>query len=423
MNGSPPNPCLGEVLGDPDERDLEPFLKRTIFVYLDMVGSTQLKKELRREEATWSDIFYVFHRVLTVIERTLGTVLPKESRVGDALLFTGKYEHGASDEQLRQPLCNALERICSLPTVVRDGVKNTILRNHVPEFRIGVHVGHMHAELHDPLPSCIRPTEIISYDLDLVTKSANLSDWNSAEARAFPALSRSAIRVIQPLIEQLKSKDVVFVTVVDEEEYQRTATRLYENDPNEDVYSVVDFSIFDAPFLQAVERGAKTGKLHMTGWLNARLEAPFGALIRKAIAPNLDLRLPRFPDALLTRSHIVAPQTALVGQPFSFGQGGRHFLVGKHLADNEAREIHSQLATKWASENLTFSQEETQQTLRAMALKAAKASSLNPAALNRKWVCALTSLGERRCAQLIEMIEDAGYHTWRQDVARCVNNK
>ena len=86
--------------------------------------------------------------------------MPKESRVGDALLFTGKHEYGASDEHLSEPLCNVLDKIRSLPTVVRDGVQNTILKNHVPEFRIGVHVGHMHAELHDPLPSCIKPTEI-----------------------------------------------------------------------------------------------------------------------------------------------------------------------------------------------------------------------------------------------------------------------
>src|SRR6266404_2067442 len=349
MNGLVSDPCLGEVLGRPQQDDLEEFLKRTIFVYLDMVGSTQLKKELVREEALWSDIFYAFHRVLTVIECTLGSVLRKESRVGDALLFTGKYMYGAADEYLREPLCNVLDKIRSLPTIVRDSVQTTILQNHVPEFRIGVHVGHMHTELHDLIPTCIKPTEIISYDLDLVTKAANLSDWNSVAGKALPALSRSAIRVIEPLSGQLRSNDVVFVTVVDEEEYERTATRLYENDANEDVYSVVDFSIFDPPFLRAVERGGHTGKLHMTGWLNARHEAPFGALIRKAIAPELDLRLARFPDSLLSRSHIVAPQTALVGQPFSFSQGGRHFLVGKHLADQEAQEIHSQLAAKWAN--------------------------------------------------------------------------
>lgn len=401
---------------------MERHRRFAVLLYLDMVGSTYLKQDLQEQHKDRETIFRAFHNVLKSVENSLSqpvigsrVTLIKESRVGDALLFAYK---AASPEQ-RQAFGKLLQRtvieLKKLPKTVTRAAKPTALAGHHIEFRAGLHTGYVYVDRCNPRTSlCLSPTELISYDLDLVTKVANLSIWDADRQNLIPAISKKAF-------EAASARGCV--VVADEPQYKKITTKLYSQAIREIIYSVVDFSIFDDEILEAVKDGAKGGKLRMMGWLVGVHEAPLGALLRIAIAPTLKLRLTQLPDPLLSRSHIVSSDEALVGQSFSFGYGGRHFLVGEHRTSHGAGKLYRAFSELWRNNTKLSDETESRKSLRRLAQQAARGRKrLKAEDLTEEWVMNLTGLTKERCSKVVRDIEErARIDDWQEKIAAFVN--
>lgn len=376
--------CLGYRL----EQDLSinECLRRTLLVYLDMIGSTYLKKRL--EEHGSGLIFKAFHRVLRAIERELANkdLLRMDSRVGDALLFTSR---SADGEHLNHVAGRVLHLINDLGELIKDASKDTVLNDQDVRFRAGLHVGPHYFECDIPQASCIRPTEVVSLELDLVTKLANLSRYEGAVL--LPAISTEVVAL-------MRRKPDKCIVAIGEDTYLRITAELYRRATKAPVYSVVDFSIFDDEVLKAIRAGARC--LHMTGWLLGRHEATFGALLRKSIAPDLDLRLARSQETLFTRSLIASKAEAVAGQTFTFGRGGRHFLVGEHVQGAGASKVHKDLAQNW--DDGTLPGDDTDAILRERARGAARGRTLTSALIDDQWLQELTGLDRKSRESLMD---------------------